>query len=113
MPPAGGVVKKHHETIVVGPEVFYGTKRSPRFTMRHNGVVIGRSAQPLYDAARILLKAGYPGETLLTTRRHDRDFDSFEPAPIAELAQWTVVESGGGIHRARWRDFPVRGEAQP
>jgi hypothetical protein len=77
-----------------------------RFDAHLGGKLIVRSRQPLYDGARHLLALGYAPETLLTIRHNGRDYDSFEPAPIGELAKWTIKErKKGGLQRRRWTRF--------
>jgi hypothetical protein len=51
--------------------------------------VLARSHQPLVDGARHLLEIGADPEMMLTMRMHDRAYDSFKPASVGELAQWT------------------------
>ena len=64
------------------------------------------SRQPRLDGARVLLKRGISAETLLTTRAHNRDYDSWIPAPLGELAEWTIVESSrDGLLRRKWEPF--------
>jgi hypothetical protein len=53
--------------------------------------------------ARKPLEMGQDPDALLTIRHADRDFDSFEPRPIGELAQWAIKERDcGGLRRERW-----------
>ena len=64
------------------------------------------SRQPRLDGARELLRRGYGPDVLMTTRAHDRSYDSWRPAPLGELAKWTVAEmSGRGLRRMSWRPF--------
>ena len=66
---------------------------------------------PSHDAGSLLathqpLQAlvGYPPDTLMTTRADGRDYDSFMPASVGELARWTIVEtSRDGLLRRRWQ----------
>ncbi len=72
-----------------------------------DGELIVTSKQPRLDGARELLKRGYSPDTLLTTRAEGRDYDSFIPAPIGELAKWTIVEEDkNGLRRRLWKPHP-------
>ena len=51
-----------------------------------DGELICVSRQPRLDGARELLRRGYSADGLMTTRAHNRDYDSWVPAPIGELA---------------------------
>ena len=76
------------------------------FVAHIEGEVVCVSKQPRLDGARALLKRGYPAETLLTTRAHDRGYDSFVVAPIGELAKWTITERDRtGLRRELWRSY--------
>ena len=77
-----------------------------RFEAWLDGTLICISRQPRLDAARELLRLGYSPSMLMTTRAHDRNYDSWTPAPLGELAKWTVAEmSGRGLRRLRWQPF--------
>ena len=70
--------------------------------------ILGPTRSPLYATARELLKRGFEPDRLMTIRLTGRDYDSFEPRPIGELAKWTVQESDrGGLQRREWVPFPV------
>ena len=72
-----------------------------------DGELIVTSKQPRLDAARELLRRGYLPDELMTTRAHDRGYDSFVPAPIGELAKWTIVEEDKrGLRRRFWQPHP-------
>ncbi len=55
--------------------------------------------------ARELLRRGYSPDTLMTTRAHDRGYDSFVAAPIGELAKQTVHEGRSAPQRRTWEPF--------
>ena len=57
-----------------------------RVAVRH------QSRQPLLDGARKLLKLGHDPSTLATIRHYGKNYDSFEPRPLRELARWTIKE---------------------
>ena len=77
-----------------------------RFEAWLDGELICISRQPRLDGARELLRRGYSPDTLMTTRAHDRSYDSFVPAPIGELAKWTVSERDKrGLYRERWKSY--------
>lgn len=77
-----------------------------RFDVWLDVELILTSRQPCYDAARELLRRGYPGDTLLTVRDASKD-DHFVPLEIGYLAQWSVSESDrGGLKRIRWQPMP-------
>jgi hypothetical protein len=72
--------------------------------------VLARSHQPLVDAARHLLEVGADPDMMLTMRMHDRPYDSFKPAPIGQLAQWTYTEGETTpVRRQAWkpRQMPI------
>ena len=69
-----------------------------------DGELIVVSKQPRLDGARELLRRGYLPDALMTTRAEGRDYDSFIPAPIGEVAKWTIVEeSRDGLRRRLWQ----------
>ena len=71
-----------------------------------DGELICISRQPRLDGAREMLRRGYGPDVLMTTRAHDRSYDSWTPAPLGELAKLTVAEmSGRGLRRMSWRPF--------
>jgi hypothetical protein len=77
------------------------------------GTLIVKSHQPLVDGARKLLEQGYGPDTLLTVRHHDRDYDSFPPQPIGELAGLAYAESARTTLRLKpWEPFPAAGRRQ-
>ncbi len=85
-----------------------------RFEAHLDGELICVSRQPRLDSARVLLKRGYPAGMLLTTRAHNRNYDSFVPRPIGELAEETMVEgSRDGLRRRKWEPFEKVDSAQP
>jgi hypothetical protein len=78
-----------------------------RFDAYLNGELILTSRQPWYDAARELVRRGYPGGTLITIRHAGKDYDCFVPLEIGELAQWSISDSDrGGLKRIRWQPMP-------
>ena len=88
--------------------------RAPAYEAQLDGERLCRSAQPLFDVARVLLGQGYPPDTLLTTRHEGSLHDSFIPAPIGKLAKWTVKERArGGLSIERWRSLEERALAVP
>ena len=88
--------------------------RAPAYAAYLDGEYLCRSAQPLFEAARVLLEIGYSPITLLTTRHEGCPFDSFVPAPIGVLAKRTVKERAqGGLSIERWRPFEERARAVP
>ena len=71
-----------------------------------DGEMIVTSKQPRLDGARELMRRGYSPDVLMTTRAEGRDYDSFIPAPIGELAKWTITERDrGGLRRELWRSY--------
>lgn len=65
-----------------------------------------RSRQPFLDAARVLLAAGHPPETVLTTRHQGSDIVA-QRSTIGEAARWTVNERDrGGLRRELWKPHP-------
>ncbi len=88
--------------------------RAPAYEAHLDGEYLCQSAQPLFDAARVVMGQGYPPDTLLTTRHEGSPFDSFIPAPIGKLAKWTVKERvRGGLSVERWSPFDERPRAVP
>lgn len=78
--------------------VFLGAKR-----------IIGSTSSPLYAGARVLLERGHTPEQLMTITLGGRAYGSFVPAPIGELAKWTIEESDQrGLSRREWRPFSGR-----
>ena len=72
-----------------------------------DGALICISRQPRLDGARELLKRGYSPDVLMTTRAEGRDYDSFIPAPIGEVAKWAVYEEDKkGLRRRLWQPHP-------
>ncbi len=64
------------------------------------------SRQPRLDSARELLRHGHSPDVQMTTRAHNRIYDSFVAAPIGELAKWTITERDRtGLRRERWRSY--------
>ena len=77
-----------------------------KFEAWFDGELIVVSKQPRLDGARELLRRGHSPDTLMTTRAHDRGYDSFIPAPISEVAKWTVSERDKrGLCREQWRSY--------
>lgn len=72
-----------------------------------DGTMLPRSSrQPRLDGARQMLKDGWSPETLITTRHQANDYPNWKPAPIGELAEWTIGESDKcGLSRRRWKPF--------
>ena len=78
-----------------------------KFEGRLDGELIVTSKQPRLDGARELLRRGYSPDALMTTRAEGRDYDSFIPAPIGEVAKWTVYEEDKkGLRRRLWQPHP-------
>ena len=78
-----------------------------------DGELICVSRQPRLDGARELLKRGHSPSTMMTTRELGRDYDSWRPAPLGELAKWTIVDSSrDGLLRRTWEPF-VKGDSAP
>ena len=78
-----------------------------RFDACLNGELILTSRQPWYDAARELIRRGYPGDTVITIRHADQDDDRVVPLEIGDLAQWSISDSDrSGLKRIRWRPLP-------
>jgi len=72
-----------------------------------DGQLIVTSSKPLYDGARALRDLGYPDDTLLTIRHHDRPYDSFNPVQLGKLVPWTMTFSDKhGISRNKWKPMP-------
>ena len=72
-----------------------------------DGELLCVSRQPRLDGARELLRRGYSPDTLMTTRADGRDYDSWTPAPIGELARWTIIEEDKkGLRRRPWKPHP-------
>ncbi len=49
-----------------------------------DGELLLTTRRPLTDGARVLLARGYDPDQLMTTRAHDREYDSFKPVTIGE-----------------------------
>lgn len=80
--------------------------RAPTFEARINRTVLCRSSTPIYDAARALLARGVDPTHLMTARHRDRATNIVRPAPIGELAKWSVIEpQAGGLRRIRFKKF--------
>lgn len=74
-----------------------------RFAVMLDGHELGRTRQPLYEGARMLLAAGHDPEAMLTMRLDGSAFPSFKPMSIAALAKWTIEETDeSGLKRRRW-----------
>ena len=43
---------------------------------------------------------------MLTMRHHDRDYDSFKPMTIGEMARGTVREGKSGLKLAKYEPMP-------
>ncbi|GAB4240892.1 MAG: hypothetical protein Kow0032_28820 [Methyloligellaceae bacterium] len=70
---------------------------------------LGRFHCPRLDAARALLALGYPPDAMMTTRHEGKDYDSWKPAPIGALAEWTIEETDrDGLRRRRYREHPQK-----
>jgi hypothetical protein len=71
-------------------------------------IVVRGTRQPLADGARALLRLGFDPATLLTMRMADRPYDSFQPAPIGELAKVSYSEGKNApLRRIRWEPWQV------
>ncbi|MGI9489768.1 MAG: hypothetical protein ACR2RF_28555 [Geminicoccaceae bacterium] len=107
---ARGGPAAHHPTLslIVSPsEGNAGRRYGDRFDARLDGDLVVASSQPMYDGARALMNRGFPAETLLTMRHHNRDYDSFKPMTIGWLAQWTLSDSPKtGLSRRKWQPMP-------
>jgi len=69
--------------------------------------LIVTSSKPLYDGARALRDLGYPDDTLMVIRHHDRPYDSFKPITIGKLAPWTMTFGDKtGFARRKWHPMP-------
>ena len=78
-----------------------------RFEAYLDGNLVVISRQPRFDGARELLRRGYPSDTLLTIRHIGKDYDSFVPLEIGDLAECSVSDSArGGLKRIRWQPMP-------
>ena len=65
-----------HLTLILRPHIEHRNGwrfHLDRFDAYLNGELILTSRQPWYDAARELLRRGYPGDTLLTMRHAGKD----------------------------------------
>jgi hypothetical protein len=92
--------------LTLKPHIERGGYHLDRFDAYLDGELIVTSRQPLYDGARKLLDRGFAPTELLSIHHAGKDYDSFEPAPIGELAKWTIAESDrGGLQRQRWKPF--------
>ena len=89
--------------LITSPHV----EKSDRFDAFLDGELVVTSRQPRLDGARELLRRGYSPDALMTTRAEGRDYDSFIPAPIGEVAKWTVYEEDKkGLRRRLWQPHP-------
>jgi hypothetical protein len=100
--------------LIVVPEA--DPQKAGRFTVRLEStceVIVGNTRQPLADSARALLDRGFDPAGLLTMRMRDRPYDSFEPAPVGELSQWTYREGEKqALQRRRWMPFAASAGGQ-
>ena len=75
-----------------------------RYDISMDGKPLGRVRVPRLDGARLLLRMGWPPETLLTTRWRGNDFDNWQPATVGHLAGMSVTETESqGIKRIRFQ----------
>jgi hypothetical protein len=88
--------------LVVGQD----PKKPWRWLGSLEGRIIVNSEQPLVDAARVLLKEGYPPDTLLTMRHEGSVNASFEPMPIREWAKFAYWDTATRFRRVRWKPHP-------
>ena len=99
-----------HLTLILRPHIEHRNGwrfHLDRFDAYLNGELILTSRQPWYDAARELLRRGYPGDTLLTMRHAGKDHDRVVPLEIGDLAQWSISDSDrGGLKPIRWQRMP-------
>ncbi len=61
-------------------------KRDGLFEVYLDGELLLTTTRPVSDGARALLERGYDPDQLMTTRAHDRKYDSFNPIAIGEAA---------------------------
>ena len=81
--------------------------RTQMFHMTYNGDDLGRSHQPLYDGARLLLSRNVLGSDLMTTRHRDAPYDTWKPVAVDTAALYMVVERDmGGLRKTRWTPNP-------
>ena len=73
--------------LILRPCSLTAAKHADKFDAWLDGHYIVTSREPLLDGARELLRRGYSPDTLLTTRHDGKDFDNFEPLPLARLAR--------------------------
>jgi hypothetical protein len=100
--------------LTVRPHLERGGFHLDRFDAYLDGELIVTSRQPLLDGARRLLERGFDPEALLTMQMHDRPYDSFQPKPMRELAEWTIKElDRRGLRRQRWEPFQYARPAHP
>jgi hypothetical protein len=91
-------------TLTLRPHIERAGYHSERFDCYLGDTPIVTSRQPRHDAARELLARGFAPDTLLQVQHAGRAFDpTIVPKPIAELAEWTYVDSDrDGIRKVRW-----------
>ena len=90
--------------LIARPHLERGGFHLDRFDAYLDDELITTSRQPLLDGARALLARGFDPDALLTMRHAGRDYDSFRPQAIGELAKWTITERDRkGLRRERWR----------
>ena len=65
------------------------------------GPTLGKSRDPLFAGARMLLEAGYSPEATVVVRNSWLDHDSFEPVTIGRAAKFTTSEPDRGSVRVR------------
>ena len=65
------------------------------------GPTLGKSRDPLFAGARMLLDAGYSPEAMVVIRNSWLDHDSFEPVTIGRAAKFTTSEPDRGSVRVR------------
>jgi len=82
------------------------TRKNDKYDAYLDGAFIVTSRQPLFDGARALQKLGYADDSLLTMRHQDRNYDSFKPMTIGELARGTIREDKRGLHLTKYQPMP-------
>ena len=96
------VPNQPHLTLIVRPHIDYrnGCRfHLDRFDVRLNGQLILTSRQPWYDAARELLRRGYPGDTLLTVRHSPISFRCSKFPPPSRSDRRAGPAPPVGAHR--------------
>lgn len=81
-------------------------KRDGVFEARVDGDLVCVSRQPLYDAARVLLKKGFSSDEII--RKITRSGVLSMQTTIGNAAYWAVSGSDrAGIHLRKWVEMPT------